>query len=333
MHHAGLLHVGLAIVRSFIIRRLFQILPVIVAVMTINFVLIHIAPGDPAFILAGPEAPQEYLQEIRERLGLNKPLWEQYTIYIGRALKADLGMSYRFKQPVASVIAGQMPATILLTGTSFVVSVILGVGLGIVSVQVKGGAFDRVANALAVALYSVPTFWIGLMLLLIFGVRLKWLPVQGMRSVAAGYTGWESTKDIARHLLLPAFTLAVVQIAEYMRLSRASMIEAMDKLYIRTARSKGLSERVVFYKHALRNALIPTVTVIGLRMGFLFTGAVLIETVFGWPGVGRLMNNAVFSRDYPLLMGILFVTALMVCLANFTVDLSYGFIDPRIKYK
>ncbi|MDP2859122.1 MAG: ABC transporter permease [Bacillota bacterium] len=319
--------------RSFIIRRLLQILPVILAVVTINFVLIHLAPGDPAFILAGPEAPQEYLQEIRERLGLNKPLWEQYAIYMARAVKGDLGTSYRFKQPVATVIAGQVPATVLLTGTAFVVSVILGVGLGIISVQVKGGAFDRVSNALAVTLYSVPTFWIGLMLLLVFGVRLRWLPVQGMRSVAAGYTGWEATKDVARHLLLPAFTLTVVQIAEYMRLSRASMIEAMDKLYIRTARSKGLSERVVFYKHALRNALIPTVTVIGLRMGFLFTGAVLIETVFGWPGVGRLMNNAVFSRDYPLLLGILLVTAVMVCLANFTVDLSYAFIDPRIKYK
>jgi len=323
----------LATVRSFVVRRMLQILPVIFAVMTINFILIHLAPGDPAFILAGPEAPQEYLQEIRERLGLNKPLWEQYAIYMGRVLKADLGTSYRFKQPVARVIAGQVPATVLLTGTAFVVSVIIGVGLGILSVQVKGGVFDRVSNGLTVTLYSVPTFWIGLMLLLVFGVRLRWLPVQGMRSVAAGYTGWESTVDVARHLLLPAFTLAVVQLAEYMRLSRASMIEVMDKLYIRTARSKGLSERVVFYKHALRNALIPTVTVIGLRMGFLFTGAVLIETVFGWPGVGRLMNTAVFSRDYPLLMGILLVTAAMVCLANFIVDLSYAFIDPRIKYK
>lgn len=316
---------------GYVIRRLLQIIPVLLMVITINFALVRMAPGDPAVILAGKDAPKERVELIRTQLGLDRPVIEQYLIYLRGVAQGDLGTSYSFKQPVRAIILDRLPATLLLTGTAFLFSSLIGIGLGIWSARANNTWLDRAIGGIALTLYSVPVFWLGLLLLLIFGVHLHLLPTQGMRTVTKALTGWRAFVDVARHLVLPGITLAVVQVAEYLRLSKASMVETLGKQYIRTARAKGLAERKIFYKHALRNAMIPTVTAVGLRMGFLFSGAAVIEIVFGWPGIGRILYNAVFARDYPLLLGGFIVTALTVSLSNLVVDLSYRLIDPRIK--
>lgn len=316
---------------GYVIRRLLQIIPVLLMVITINFALVRMAPGDPAVILAGKDGPKERVELIRRQLGLDRPVIEQYLIYLRGVAQGDLGTSYSFKQPVRAIILDRLPATLLLTGTAFLFSSLIGIGLGIWSARANNTWLDRAIGGIALTLYSVPVFWLGLLLLLVFGVHLHLLPTQGMRTVTKALTGWRAFVDVARHLVLPGITLAVVQVAEYLRLSKASMVETLGKQYIRTARAKGLAERKIFYKHALRNAMIPTVTAVGLRMGFLFSGAAVIEIVFGWPGIGRILYNAVFARDYPLLLGGFIVTALTVSLSNLVVDLSYRLIDPRIK--
>jgi peptide/nickel transport system permease protein len=316
-----------------ILRRLLMVAPVVLTAVTINFILIHTAPGDPAVMVAGPEAPPEYVAEVRERLGLTRPVWDQYVSYIGDVLRADFGRSYKLGRPVAAIISDRIPATILLTATAFVVSVLLGVGLGILAGSGRPSAIHQAVETVAMILYSVPTFFVGLVLILFFGVTLRVLPVQGIRTVTASYTGWEALVDLVRHLALPATTLAVVHVAEYLRFSRASLVEVMDKAYIRTARAKGLGERLVIRRHALRNALIPIVTTLGLRIGFLLTGAAVTEIVFGWPGIGLLMYDSIFARDFPVILGVFVVTALMVSLANLAVDIAYAMIDPRIRYR
>lgn len=313
-------------------RRLFAVVPVVLAVVTINFALIHAAPGDPASVLAGPEAPLDYVLEVHHRLGLDQPLWQQYALYIGSVLRGDLGTSFGHRSPVASIILDRLPATLLLSSTAFILSVALGVTLGIFAASSRHSVLGRLTETLAMIFYSIPTFFVGLVLILLFGVALRVLPVQGISTVAVNYAGMDAVGDVARHLVMPATALAIVNIAAYLRFSRASLVEALDKPYIRTARAKGLHERTVIFRHAFRNALIPIVTVIGLRVGFLVTGAAVTEIVFGWPGIGLLMYEAIFSRDYPLIMGVFVVTAVMVSLANLAVDISYEVIDPRIRY-
>jgi peptide/nickel transport system permease protein len=319
-------------VTGFIVRRVLSIIPVVLGVVTINFVLIHAAPGDPAAILAGPEAPLDYVRELQVRLGLNQPLWQQYGLYVGSFLRGDLGTSFQYRGPVASVILDRLPATLLLSATAFAASVSIGIGLGIMAASARYSALGRVTEVVATILYSIPTFVIGLLLILLFGVTLRLLPVQGFSTVAANYVGWVAVVDVLRHLIMPVVALALVNVAGYLRFSRASLIEALDAAYIRTARAKGLYERSVVLRHAFRNALIPIVTVVGLRMGFLVAGAAVVEIVFGWPGIGLLMYQATFSRDYPLMMGVFVVTAVLVSVANLVVDVAYAVIDPRIHY-
>lgn len=305
----------------------------LLAVVVLNFVLIQAAPGDPAQVIAGEMggASPEIMASIRARYGLDRSLLEQLASYVGKALHGDLGYSFYFNQPVTELILGRLPATLLLVLSALLLSVLVGAGLGILSARRPNGPFSHIVSFVAVAGHAAPVFWTGLMFLVLFASTWPILPVAGMADVAQPKQGLAYALDVARHLVLPALTLAIVYVAQYARLTRTSMIDALQADYVRTARAKGLPERVVVGKHALRNALIPLVTMIGLQFGQLFAGAVLVETVFAWPGLGRLVYDSILRRDYPTLLGILFFSALLVIVANLVTDFAYRLIDPRIR--
>ena len=314
--------------RGHIINRLLQALPVIFSVIIINFFLIHLAPGDPAVMIAGEEATPEYLELIREKMGFNKPIYIQLLIYLRQVFSGDLGYSYYSKRPVLDVIAERMPNTIFLLGTAFIFSILIGVVLGVVASKRLYSLTDDVISFLSLTLYSLPSFWLGMIFILIFALHLRIFPTSGIMSVKVA----SNFLDRLWHLCLPASVITIYWLALYTRITRGSMLETMKKDYIMTAWSKGCSERTVFFKHALRNALLPIVTVIGLRFRVLFTGSVVIETVFAWPGIGRLMYDAIIELDYPVLMGGFIIVSLVVVLANLVTDIIYTILDPRIRY-
>jgi ABC-type dipeptide/oligopeptide/nickel transport system permease component len=318
---------------GYALRRLAQAIPVLAIVIVINFFLIHLAPGDPASVLAGPDASPENVAQLRVELGLDEPLPAQLAIYLERVLSFDLGFSYRFQQPVALLILDRLPATLLLMGTAISVSSFVGILLGALAARRPVGAMDGLASFLALAGYSMPAFWLGQILLLVFALQLSLFPVQGMFSLRAPSEGLGRWLDIGHHLVLPAFTYAVYHATLVFRLTRVKMIDTLAQDYILTARAKGAPERRVVTRHALPNALLPIVTVIGYNVGFMFAGSVLIETVFGWPGMGRLMFEAIAARDYPLLLGMFIVISCFVLLANIVTDLVYAVIDPRVVYR
>jgi peptide/nickel transport system permease protein len=305
----------------------------LLAVVVLNFCLIHAAPGDPAQVIAGEMggASAEVMAEIRERYGLDQPLIQQLATYLRHVGQADFGHSFYFNEPVTKLILQRVPATILLVVSALAVAVIVGTLLGVISAQRPRSLLNHFVSIFAMAGYAAPVFWTGLMMILLFASYIPLFPVSGMADVANPKTGIAYALDVLHHLTLPALTLAIVYIAQYSRLSRTSMIDALHADYIRTARAKGLSETVVVLKHALRNALIPVVTMVGLQFGHLFAGAVLVETVFGWPGLGRLVFESILRRDYPTLLGVLFFSALLVMLANILTDLAYRLVDPRIR--
>ena len=318
---------------SYIFRRILQVIPVVLGIIVVNFVLIHIAPGDPVTIFLGSMGTsQEYVQAVRERLGLDKPLYTQLFIYVMSVLRGDLGFSYVSQEPVLKLIVERMPATLLLVGTSLILSSILGVILGVISSRKPYSLIDNINTLIALIGYSIPVFWLGQILLMYLSLRLGLFPSQGMLSLREIPSGISYYFDLGHHLMLPAFALGLRYLAVNLRYTRASMLEVLGLDYITTARSKGLTERTVFYKHALRNALIPVVTLFGINLGVVFAGAVLTETVFAWPGLGMLMMNAVYARDYPVLMGLLLVISAMVILSNLVTDIVYSFLDPRIEY-
>jgi len=321
--------------RGYLLRRLIQLVPTILLIVLINFFLIRIAPGDPASIMAGMFADPEYIENLREAWGFNKPLHEQLIVYLRKLLQGDLGYSLRYGEPVLSVIADRMPATLLLTFSSFLIAAIFGVILGVTASQRPQSSGDNLVAALSLTFYSVPVFSIGIVLILVFSVHLNIFPSYGMSTVGSAIEGPSLTQavDILWHLFLPMMTLALTQLALYSRITRACVLEEIGKDYILTAKAKGLERKRIFYRHALRNALIPVITILGLRMGYLFTGAMLTETVFAWPGMGRLMYTSILTRDYPLLMGIFLTTSLVVLLANFATDIIYSLADPRVQYK
>jgi ABC-type dipeptide/oligopeptide/nickel transport system permease component len=318
---------------SYIFRRILQVIPVVLGIIVVNFVLIHIAPGDPVTIFLGSMGTsQEYVQAVRERLGLDKPLYTQLFIYVMSVLRGDLGFSYISQEPVLKLIVERIPATLLLLGTSLILSSILGVILGVVSSRKPYSLIDNINTLIALIGYSIPVFWFGQILLMYLSLRLGLFPSQGMLSLRQIPSGLSYYLDLGHHLMLPALALGLRYLAVNLRYTRASMLEVLGLDYITTARSKGLTERTVFYKHALRNALIPVVTLFGINLGVVFAGAVLTETVFAWPGLGMLMLNAVYARDYPVLMGLLLVISLVVILANLVTDIVYSFLDPRVEY-
>jgi peptide/nickel transport system permease protein len=318
-----------------VLRRLLQLVPVVLAISAMNFVLAKMAPGDAADILAGQmgHATLEFTQQLRREFGLDLPLIEQFLVYMNRLVRLDLGVSLLQQQPVAELILERLPATVLLMATSIALAIVAGVGLGVAAARRQGSWIDNLISVSALLVYATPAFWLGLMLIVLFSVKLDLLPSGGMATigVASSFPGY--ALDVAKHLVLPAATLGLFYVAIYARLMRSSMLEVYGLDYITTARAKGLSEGVIAWTHALRNALLPVVTLAGLQIGHLLGGSVLIETVFGWPGLGRLVFDALVQRDLNLLLGILFVSSVLVVIANLVVDLLYGFLDPRIAHK
>ena len=309
-------------------------MPLVFVILILNFFLIHMAPGDPVDILSGQlDTDPEYLEELRREFGLDKSLIIQLGTYIKKVLSFDLGYSLRYRQDVSRLILSRLPATFLLMGTALIVSSILAILLGTFAARRPYGVADNAATLVALAGYSMPVFWLGQILLLVFGLQLNWFPTQGMVSLRAPSEGWGRVVDILRHLVMPAATYSCYYLALIFRLTRVKMQEVFAEDYIITARAKGVPEGRVIFHHALRNAMIPIVTVIGFNFAFMMAGSVLTETVFAWPGMGRLMFEAIMARDYPVLLGLFFVVSIMVIIANVLTDIIYVVIDPRVVYK
>ena len=313
--------------KTYVLRRLLALVPVAIVVATVSFVLIHLAPGDPAAIIAGPDAPAEDVAQIRRTLGLEEPLHVQLVRWYGRLVTGDLGQSIFLRKPVLEAILDRAEPTLLLTLCAIFVATLIGVPAGVLSARHHNTATDQTFMMLALIGISIPNFLLGLVFVLVFGVWLGWFPVAGYSPLE---DGWVET---ARSLVLPAFALGLVQSALIARIARSSMLDVLREQYITTGRAKGLGERLVVYKHALRNALVPTVTVIGISFAVLISGAVVVETVFNIPGLGRLVVSAVSRRDYPVVQGVVLVIAGVYMLVNLLVDLSYLVIDPRVKYQ
>ena len=317
---------------QYLLRRLLQVPPLLLGVVLFTFVLIHVAPGDPIVALAGEYGNEAYYEEMRAKFGLDRPLAEQLGIYLKNLAQGDLGYSYTFGQPVARIILSRLPTTLLLMGTALVLATTIGVALGVVAARRPDSALDATITTLALLGYAVPVFWLAQMMIYFLAVHVGWFPVHGLTSTREQYTGVRLILDVGHHLALPAAALAVQQIALVSRLTRAEMLEALAQPFIMSARAKGLKERQVLIGHALRNALLPIVTVVGGRVGFLFAGAVLTETVFAWPGLGRLLLDATLARDYPILMGLFILIGTSVILANLVTDFIYAALDARIVY-
>lgn len=316
-----------------LIRRIFYALLLLLSVLVLNFTLIHLAPGDPADVIAGEMggASAEVMAQIRAAYGLDKPVTEQLLVYLKKVIHGNLGYSFYFNRPVTELIAQRIGATVLLVIGALLVSVLAGTFLGVLAAKKPRGLFSNFVTVFSLFGYSAPVFWTGMMLLILFASWLPVFPVSGMYDVALEGGRLAHLLDVLHHLVLPMMTLAIIYLAQYSRLARASMLDVLGSDYIRTARAKGVSERGIIYKHALKNAVLPIVTMAGLQMSYLFSGAVLVETVFNWPGLGRLAFESILRRDHPTILGILFFSTFIVILANLLTDLSYRLIDPRIR--
>ena len=276
--------------------------------------------------------PEAYKVEMGKAYGLDKPLYVQLLLYVRNVVTGDLGYSFYYKQPVLSVILDRVPATLQLMVPAIIFSAIIGVLLGILASRKPYSLSDNAISAFSLFGYCVPAFWLGQMLMVIFCIKLGWLPAQGLKTVGSDFSGLSAFTDRIAHLLLPALALSIRHLAVNARMMRSSMLEVAYEDYVVAARSKGLKENRVIFKHMLPNAILPVVTIIGLDIGFLFTGSVLVETVFGWPGIGRLMYESIVKRDYPVLMGNFVITTVLVLVVNLIVDLVYVRVDPRVKY-
>lgn len=316
-----------------LLRQIVNGIGLLLAVIVLNFCMIHLAPGDPVQVIAGEMggASAEVVAELRAKYGLDDSLGRQLFTYLSKVATGDFGYSYYYNEPVLNLIFSRLPATVYLAVSSLALAVVIGTLLGIVSARRPNGLLSHAVTVLSLVGYAAPIFWTGLMLLLLFGSVWPILPVSGMADVVNPKGGLAYALDVAHHLVLPSVTLAIVFIAQYSRLARVNMIDVLSSDYIRTARAKGLPERTVIGKHALRNTLIPIVTIVGLQFGNLFAGAILVETVFSWPGLGRLVFESILRRDYPTLLAVLFFSALLVMVANIVTDLVYRLIDPRIQ--
>jgi peptide/nickel transport system permease protein len=322
----------LLLIARYVALRLLQAIPLLLGIIVINFALIHAAPGDPVTIMVGPgTVSKEFIEQVRHDLGLDRPLLLQFLIYLGNVVQGDLGNSYVYRQPVIDVVLSRLPATLLLMGTAYVLAAIVGIALGVISAVRPRSWIDNLASLLSVIGYSVPAFWTSFLAILVFALSLRWFPAGGMVDVRSTATGFGRALDILNHMVLPVTVLTFFYSALIARLTRASMLEILQSDYIVMARAKGLSNLRVIFRHALPNALLPVITVIGLQFGDLLAGAVLTETVFAWPGLGRLIIDAAGQRDFPLLMGVFIMSASLAISANIITDLLYMVIDPRIR--
>ncbi len=303
---------------GYILRRLLLTIPVVVGVSILIFLIIRLIPGDPAVAIAGPHASNDYIEQVRKDLHLDRSLPVQYVIFVGRLFKGDLGQSTMSRRPVITELRERVPRTVELTLAAMLIATVVGIGAGIISATRRYSIFDNISMLVALFGVAAPVFWMALMLQLLFSVHLGWLP-------ATGRGTW-------MHLVLPSITLGMASAGLIARITRSSMLEVLRQDFIVTARAKGLMEKVIIYKHALKNALIPVVTIMGLQFGILLGGAVLTETVFAWPGVGRLLVDSILARDYPVVQGAVMMLAVSFVLINLLVDLVYAFLDPRISY-
>jgi peptide/nickel transport system permease protein len=303
---------------NYVIKRLFSTIPVLLGISLLLFFMLRMLPGDPAQVLAGQMATPKEIENIRHQLGFDRPIYEQYLIYMGHLARFDLGRSARTQNPVSEEIWARLPNTMLLAVVAIGLACLIGIPAGIISAVRANSWIDYLVTTTALFGLSMPVFWLGLMLVVVFSIILRWLP-------AGGIGGW-------RYVILPSITLASFVVAFIARMTRATMLETLSQDFTTTARSKGLPEKIIVIKHAFRNALIPIITVVGLQFGLLLGGAVLTETVFAWPGIGRLIVDSILARDYPMIQGVILIFGLLYILVNLVVDLIYGFVDPRIRY-
>lgn len=303
---------------NYLIKRLISTIPVLIGISLLLFFMLRLLPGDPAQVLAGQMATPAEIENIRKQLGLDRPIYEQYAAYLGRLARLDLGRSARTQNPVLDEIWARLPNTLLLAVVAITLACLFGIPAGIISAVRPYSWIDYLVTTAALFGMSMPVFWLGLMLVVVFSIILKWLP-------AGGTGSWQ-------HVVLPSITLAAFVVAFIARMTRSTMIETLSQDFTTTARSKGLQERVVVIKHALKNAMIPIITVVGLQFGLLLGGAVLTETVFAWPGLGRLIVDSILARDYPVIQGAILIFGLLYIMVNLAVDMIYALVDPRIRY-
>ena len=320
---------------KYIGRRLLQAIPTLLVIAVLNFSIVQLVPGNAADVLAGEAggATPEYMAQLRKQFGLDQPMPVQLALYMKNVVTLNLGYSFRNGMPVRELVWQRMGPTLLLMGTTIVLSIGVGMLLGIAAASRPNSLRDQAISVLALLSYATPLFWVGLMFISLFSLELGWFPTSGMETVAAFHEGWDRVGDIARHLVLPAVTLSLFYMALYARLMRATMLEQAGMDYVTTARAKGLTERRITFGHILRNAALPIVTMAGVQIGALLGGSVVVETVFGWPGMGLLAYQALFARDINLLLGIFFISACVVVVVNLLVDLLYVALDPRIEMR
>ena len=316
---------------AFISRRIVQSLVLVLIVLTITFFLLKIAPGDPMARYYHPDISPETVELMRERLGLDRPVHEQYLKWAGSFMRGDFGVSLTYGVPVRALLAEAIPNTLRLTVAALLLHIVLGVALGIASAAKRYSIIDRVNTVAALFVYSIPSFWLALMLILLFSLKLGILPSSHMQSIGAeGMGAFALFIDRLKHLILPTFVLGIASAASTARYMRGSMLDVLREDYIRTARAKGLDEGAVLIKHAFKNAALPIVTIVGLSLPLLFGGAVVIEKIFSWPGMGRLAVDAIYARDYPVVLAVNFVVACMVIAGNLIADIGYALLDPRV---
>jgi peptide/nickel transport system permease protein len=331
---------------TYIARRLLLIIPMVLGMLTLLFFVMHLAPGNPAdALMNNPDLPAEAIQQFRDKWHLDDPLWKQYVIWLKGFLLGDMGESLHHDRPVLAVIADYLPNTLILSVVAIVLIFTIGISLGTIQAVRQYSIADNAASAVSLFFYSMPSFWLALMLILLFSLHWEIFPESGMHDIRFAYadtTGmgwgewlafqWEKALDALYHMILPAFSLGIATAAGTARYMRTSLLEVLNQDYVRTARAKGVHPALVIFKHALRNALLAVITIFGLSLPFLFSGAVLVETVYAWPGMGKLIVESIFNRDYPVVMANAFFIALLVMLGNLVADILYAVADPRIRY-
>ena len=310
-----------------ILKRIFQLIPVLLITMSMTFVITRVLPGNPAVSILGPQATVEDIAKMEEEMGLHDPMPVKYINYMKRILTGDLGTSYRYNRPVADLIFEKLPNTLQIALASLIIALLIGVPVGIISAVKQYSLFDYISMIAALIGVSMPSFWLGLMLVLIFSVNLGWFPTMGMGVISNGIG------DVISHLFLPSLCLSFGSMANFARISRSSMLEVIDQDYMKAVRAKGIRENVVIIKHGLKNALPPIVTVLGMRIAALMTGAIMIETIFSWPGIGRLIVDAINNNDFEMIQGTVLFMAILYVTVNLVVDIIYLYINPKVSYE
>ena len=320
--------------KRYIIKRLIMAFFTVLVVIVINYLIIKLAPGDPARIMAGFDNPsEEYIEAIRTKYHFSDPIYVQLAYYISSLLKGDLGDSFYFGQPVVQMINERLGASLLLSGTSAILAFIIGTAIGLYSGRRPGTILDRIFSTIAYACNSMPSFWLGMMLILVFASNLGWFPTQGMFDVRSNAEGFAKAVDVLHHMVLPVTTLTLIQIPTYFRITKSSVNQIILDDFVTTFRITGMNEKRIFYKFVLKNAILPVITVFGINLAYVITGSTLVETVFSWPGIGVLMYRSITLRDYNVLMGIYLALAISVAVVMILVDVIYAWLDPRIRYE